>query len=96
MRLSGSQKRALQIMIQYQCFAVRSTHTARPRCYYLPAKHGDVIQYAMWRTSLRNDTLDSLLRRQLVSKADVGDRASRHIIFYALTAKGRELAKEVK
>lgn len=93
MSLSEPQRRALRLMVTYNCFAVQHI---RGHCYYLPVKWGGCTPYAVWKTSLRRNTLASLQRRQLVGIAAVGDRASRDTIFYTLTPKGRNAAKELE
>lgn len=96
LKLSEAQKRALCMMLRYQCFAVRSIQRARARCYYLPAKRGAMTPYEMWRTSLHNATLSSLQRHDFVERINVGGRTPRDTTFYLLTAKGRKVAKELE
>ena len=91
-KLSDAQKRALTIMVTYNCFAVQPI---RGHCCYLPVERG-YTPYAVWRTSLRGNTLASLQRRGLVRIANVGDRTSRDAAFYVLTPKGHEVAKEME
>lgn len=93
LKLSEPQRRALNVMLTYSCFAIQHT---RGHCYYLPVGRGGYTPYAVWSTHLRGNTLASLERRQLVRIADVGDRASRGTRFYELTSKGRETAKELR